>query len=78
MDEDFELPVNYEGKDLHFPARLIRYGYSYRIEDEVDGVVVSFEKDEEREWRALIEPMGSQMNNTVDTELLLAIAASLE
>jgi len=77
MDEDFELPVHYNGKELHFPARLIRYGYSYRIEVEVDGVVVSYEKDEERNWRALAENSDFG-KNTVSPELLQAIAHSMD
>jgi hypothetical protein len=42
----------------------------------VNGTTVSFEKDEERVWRA-IEPSDSQTSNTFDKELLLAKAASM-
>jgi hypothetical protein len=78
MDEDFELPVNYSGKHLHFPAKLIRFGYSYRIEVDVNGVLVSFEKDEERNWRALVENHDLGQSNTVSPELFHAIAHSLD
>jgi len=77
MDEGFELPVHYNGKELLFPAKFVRFGYSYRIEVNVNGTTVSFEKDEQREWRA-IEPSDSQTSNTFNKELLLAIAASMD
>ena len=78
MDENFELQVNYNGKEMLFPANLVRFGYSYRIEVDVNGVLVSFEKDEERNWRALIENDDFGQSNTVSPELLQAIVDSLD
>jgi len=53
---EFELPVDFNGKELHFAARLLNYGYSYKIEVEVFHSMVVFERDDEGSWRALIEP----------------------
>lgn len=32
MDEDFELQVNYKGKELMLPAQLNLYDYTQKIE----------------------------------------------
>jgi hypothetical protein len=53
-DEEFEIPVSYDNKELSFHARLRVYGYSFKIEVEIAGIKVMFERDEERNCRALI------------------------
>jgi hypothetical protein len=78
MDKGFKLPVNYNGKDLLFPAKLVRFGYSYRIEVEMNGEIISFEKDEERNWSALAENHDMGKSNSIDQQLLPAIADSLD
>ena len=78
MDEEFELPVHYNGKELLFPAKLIRFGYSYRIEVDVNEQIVTFEKDEERNWRALLESHDFGESNSVNPELLKGIVDSLD
>ncbi len=56
MDDTFELPVRYRNQDLTYPGQFKRWGYSYRIEMQVDGFIIYFEPDEERNWRALTDP----------------------
>lgn len=65
MDQDFELPIDYKGKEWLLPARLIRFGYTYRLEVDINGTTVSFEKDEERNWTALVNPETSNANADV-------------
>jgi hypothetical protein len=78
MDEGFELPVLYKGRELLFPARLVVLGYIYKIEVNVNGQVVFFEKDEERNWRVLVEPSDSAPPHKMDIELLKAIGDAIE
>ena len=54
MEEGFELPVTVNNTEYSFPARLLNYGYSYKLEVDFDGTNIVFEPDEERNWRALI------------------------
>ena len=77
MDESFELPVTYGGKDLVLPARLTKRGYVYRIELELNGTPVYFERDEDQSWRALIDPdtAGAQK---VDANLVRAVMEVLQ
>jgi hypothetical protein len=78
MDEDFELPVYFNGKETSFPARLIHWGYSYRIKVDVYGAIINFERDEQREWRALVDPSENENSKEVSIELLRAITESIE
>ena len=77
MEEGFELPVQYGHRELMFPAQLLKMGYIYKIEVKVEGIRVVFERDEERNWRALSQT--DQTNAKLpETGLLQAIATSLE
>ena len=78
MEEGFELPVIYNGKEIFFPARLLRLGYIYKIEVDINGVLVHFEKDDERNWRALAIDPSSGFENKVDRNLLTAVIAAIE
>ena len=77
MDDSFDLPVTYNGKEEQFPAKLVKFGYSYRIEVEIDESIILFEPDEERNWRA--QSIGDmEKNKKITTGLLQAIVHSLE
>lgn len=77
MEESFELPVDYLGKQLLLPARLLSFGYAYKIEVEAESVLLVFERDEERNWRALL-PSGVAVSRPPDERLLAAIIESLD
>jgi hypothetical protein len=78
MDDTFEIPVKYKGKDLHFPARLQTIGYTHRIEVDLYGQQIFLEPDEERNYRAILDPAATQPGTTVDVELLKEIVAAIE
>lgn len=77
MAESFELPVSFNGNEFLFPSQLIRFGYTYKIEVNVNGTIVSFERDEERNWRGLIDPTLLDRNK-IKPKLIQAIIASLD
>ncbi|HMG68822.1 MAG TPA: hypothetical protein VK588_14085 [Chitinophagaceae bacterium] len=78
MDDGFDLPVIFENKEFLFPAKLLNYTYSYKIEVNVEGTLVLFEPDEERNWRASIPYEDLENKAKVNPGLLKAIAAVLE
>jgi hypothetical protein len=78
MDDTFILPVFFEGKELELPARLLRFGYTVKIEVEIEGTTVVFEPDEERRWRALIGLDDVVAGKKVKHELLEAVAQVIE
>lgn len=77
MDEAFDLPVLYNNRQINFPAQLLAYGYSYKIEVDIAGTKVYFEPDEERNWRALVAYEEAGTNATISGDLLEAIAATI-
>jgi hypothetical protein len=76
-DEGCELPVKYNGKECMFPGKLHLYSYTQKIEILVHGVSVMFERDEEREWRAIVDPSELEKSKSIDGDLLQAIANAI-
>ena len=74
MEDVFDLPVNYNGEEMMLPSKLIRFGYSYTIEVQINDIAVSFEKDEEGNWRAMTNPNSGKP----DTRILTKIVESLD
>ena len=77
MEESFELPLTYKGQELLLPARLMKRGYVYRIELELNGTPVYFERDEEKNWRAIADPETAGPHK-VDTHLVKAVIDVLQ
>jgi hypothetical protein len=75
MEEGFDIPVLYKDKELLFPARLLSMGYIYKIEVDVNGTSIQFERDEENTWRALALP---EDIDKIKIDLLEEIAVSIE
>lgn len=75
MYDVFELPVTYKGQELQFPAQLLPSGYTHRFQVNVFGQDVLFEPDEERTYRALVDP--EKPNKQISVDLLQAIAESI-
>ena len=48
MNESFDIPVIYKGEEILFNGELLAYGYSYKIQVDVNGSIVLFEPDEEK------------------------------
>ena len=78
MDYDLEVPVTYKNQELIFFAKFIQFGYSYKFEVDVNGIIVFFEPDEERNFRAIIDPTIDHGNHKIDKELIQLIAEEME
>jgi hypothetical protein len=63
---------------LIFNAKFIQFGYSYKFEVDVNGIIVFFEPDEERNFRAIIAPMNDHAYHNIEKELIQLIAEALE
>ncbi len=77
MSEDLTLELSYNGKELSLPIQLIRWGYTYRLQVIINGTPVIFERDEERNWRAMIEE-NNNLHQPPDKNLLEAISKEIE
>lgn len=78
MDELFDIPVVYKGKELLFRGGLLAYSYSYKIQVEVEGILFFFEPDDEKNLRATVEHEKINAAQKIDIELLKSIGASLQ
>ena len=76
MDE-FEIPITYKGLNREFSAKVLHLGYVYKIQIEVDEVVVLFEPDENRQFRAVLADPEA-VAKSVDKELIETIAQTLD
>jgi hypothetical protein len=75
MDSTFEIPVVYKGKEISFPAEVIRYGYVHRIQVDVEGQIIFLEKDEEGHYRVIAEAANTK---DLERELVETIVSSVE
>lgn len=78
MDEPFQLPVAYDGKEYLFNAQLYTTTYQYRIEVLVNDVPFSFERDDEGNFRALAVTPDDEGAQKVNPALLQAVAHSIQ
>lgn len=77
MDESFELPVWYNGKEIMLPAELQPWGYTHRIIVHIEDIPFHFEPDEERNYRATIVNELKINAEKIDKLLLQAVAETL-
>jgi len=77
MGDEFELPVNFNGREFHFPVKLFNYGYVTKLEVDIENTKVIFEPDEERNWRALISQEELDKDKKLSNELLKAVAETI-
>jgi hypothetical protein len=78
MEEQFELPVKYKGEELMLNASLIFTGYTHKFSVDINGQIIIFEPDEERNYRAVIPYDDLHQNRNIDKELLKAIVAAID
>jgi hypothetical protein len=78
MDQFFQLPLFYKGKQLNFKANLIRVGYGYQFQVKINEQNIFFEPDEEGMYRAINYNADFVDNKKIDIELLKMIAEALE
>jgi len=77
MDNEFTLPVLHQGVEMNFPVRLVSMGYTYKLMITVEDTTLVFERDEELNLRALIDPEMLAKHKQIDASLLEAISAAL-
>jgi hypothetical protein len=77
MTEPILITVPYKGAQKEFEIQLEVTGYTYRIKVIIDEVIVFFEPDEEKQYRAVVLYEHVQEGKTLDPVLLQAIAEVL-
>jgi hypothetical protein len=75
MDKEFDLPVDHKGERLMLKVSLLITGYTHKFYVDVNGQMVMFEPDEERNYRAVLNYDEIETKKKIDVELLKTIAA---
>ncbi len=78
MTEPFELPILFNGEKMSFDAQLLPYGYVHKFKVNVNGEEVTFEPDEERNYRAIVDPQTGNNMKQSEIDLLRKIAEALQ
>ena len=78
MDSDFILPVEFGGEVLQLRARIVQTSYLVKLEVEMEDTIVTFEPDEERNWRAVLGYDDLIIGKKVKQELVQAVAKFIE
>ena len=77
MEEPFDLPVIFKGKQLVFKARLLKYVYTHKIQMNVFDQEILLEPDEERNYR-IVNSQAFESGKPLDIDLLKAIINAIE
>lgn len=77
MDNIIPIEVTVKGKEYSFEAKLEKFGYTYKIVIEINTHKVTFEPDEERNYRATIDSSVSNSVNEKEKEIIKEISDML-
>ena len=76
MQDEIEIPIEINGEQRSFFARIIPYGYTYRLSVDVNGTEVFFEPDEQDQYRVILSDPEAKLSNT-DKQIIKSVAEVL-
>ena len=77
MSDNFEISIHYKSREILFQASFISTGYTYKIQVDVFGKTISFEPDEERNFRTVISQAVLDYQDKMDKKLVAEIGKTL-
>ena len=78
MEDSFSIDVDFRGMEYSFEARLVAIGYTHKFLIVINGVEVTFEPDEERNYRAILNTSEQSSMKAVDIELIKAVGKKIQ
>lgn len=78
MENTFIIEIRHNDAPLIFDARLDTIGFVHKIHINVSGIDVTFEPDEERNYRAMVAPAQIGSLKESDKHIIAAIGAELD
>ena len=78
MEDSFNIEVDFNGSEYSFEARLATVGYTHKFYIVINGVEVTFEPDEERNYRAILNTSDKSSIKGVDIELIKAVGEKIQ
>lgn len=78
MADNFEIHLEHAASPGIFQAQLISFGYSYKIVVDVYGVAITFERDDDSNFRAIVANPPPAQLAAVDQRIVELIAVELQ
>ncbi len=78
MGDSFSIDIDFNGKAYSFETRLEAVGYTYKFYIVANGAEVTFEPDEERNYRVIINVSDQSSIKDGDIELIKAVGAKIQ
>jgi hypothetical protein len=78
MEDSFSIDVDFKGREYSFEALLVVVGYTFKFYVVINGVEVTFEPDEERNYRAIINVSDQSSIKGDDIELIKAVGDKIQ
>jgi hypothetical protein len=72
------IHLDLDGEEHVYETRILWLGLQHKIEVNMDGILVFFEPDEERNYRAVLPAGQIALHQSIPRSLLKAIALYLE
>ncbi len=78
MEESFIVEVEIEGKEYCFEGRLVTVGYTHKFLVLINSLEVSYEPDEERNYRAILNEADQGKVTGSDIALIRAVGDKIQ
>ncbi len=78
MEEEFEFTGSYKGHNYLFKSSLLIYHTTHKFEVHIEDNKFIFEPDEEKNYRAIMEPSMIERLKKVDVGLLEAVSFTIK
>ena len=78
MDEPFSITVVYRDNEYTFDGYLVTVGYTHRFCVILNGLEVTYEPDEERNYRAILNEADQAKVKDTEIELIKAVGDKIQ
>jgi hypothetical protein len=78
MEDTFGVEVEHGGRKYTFEGRLATVGFTHRFYVLINGLEVTWEPDEERNYRAMLSAADQHKATALDRELIKAVGDKIQ
>jgi hypothetical protein len=78
MEDGFIIEVEVKGKEYNFEGRLANVGYTHKFYVLINDLEVTYEPDEERNYRAILSEADQAKVKQSDVELIKAVGDKIQ
>ena len=78
MEDSFVIEIEVARKEYSFEGRLVTVGYTHKFVVLINGPEVTYEPDEEGNYRAILNEADQAKIKERDMELIIAVGAKIQ